>query len=511
MAYKILSTDTLDTGNKYIKVEKYAILEKDGDYFLQLKLKNISDFIITKFKIKYDIEKEYVVENQSINPGEVFFSKNLIPLENNDFKFIDIYDIKGKKTNENLQQENSISKKTSIDENNLKNYNYLRITAIFLIFFTLWPVLNMFLGYLSITKGLKYSGIGTKILYIVNILGLLGGIFLFILAHIFSKKAKQEGVYDYRGNIKEIIYTLLIILFISFIMIANEYHSQSTNNSILASSSSTKKNTTNNNTTSKNTTNNSTSSSNNGNYRQNDLTILEDLFDFEIPYIDLEYSLQDYSNELGSTSVAIVFYDATYDDYNELREKLDDSFTYDSEGHDEGFSWCYYSYTNYDIVTFFVDTPLCNDYGYEIPFILLNIYDKNLETQDEEDNTPSEGMNRLVNGTFTENDADWLYDKFGFVVPCVGTAYEIIMYPSLENELIDGIKIAFYNYNFDLAYIENFNTGDLNYYLNILDDDFIYNYKIINKTVTYYSFKYNNYEIYVSFPHEKAIEIIIFM
>ena len=109
MAYEIIEKVTLNNKeNKYIKVIKYAILEKDGNFYVQLKLKNTSEYLLKKFDIVYSSdgeEKVYHEEKIEVKPGEVFYEKKLIPIPGEDFDFIGFKGVSGKKYVEEVKEE----------------------------------------------------------------------------------------------------------------------------------------------------------------------------------------------------------------------------------------------------------------------------------------------------------------------------------------------------------------------------------------------------------------------
>ncbi len=109
MAYEIIEKVTLNNKeNKYIKVIKYAILEKDGNFYVQLKLKNTSEYLLKKFDIVYSSdgeEKVYHEEKIEVKPGEVFYEKKLISIPGEDFDFIGFKGVSGKKYVEEVKEE----------------------------------------------------------------------------------------------------------------------------------------------------------------------------------------------------------------------------------------------------------------------------------------------------------------------------------------------------------------------------------------------------------------------
>lgn len=222
MAYNIIKTKNLNpSNNKFIDALKYAILEKNGKYYLQLKLKNISKYAITKFKIIYlddGYEKEYEVSSLDIKPETIFFEKTLIELDSTDFELIDFIDIKGKKVievEENNENKKFISKeKNKNNTEKLKSFHLIRILAFILIFFSIIPTIYIFI---NINDCFSLASKQSLWLYIINLLMFVSGITLLVFSIIKSYIAKQNGEYDSSYNVKSIVHLLPICMIICII------------------------------------------------------------------------------------------------------------------------------------------------------------------------------------------------------------------------------------------------------------------------------------------------------
>ena len=90
MAYKILDKKEVNYQKSGLELVKYAILDNDGKLFLQVKIKNIDTVKIESFTIVFRAYEEtikYDIDYVSA-PGEEFYDKTLIPIEDEDFEFI---------------------------------------------------------------------------------------------------------------------------------------------------------------------------------------------------------------------------------------------------------------------------------------------------------------------------------------------------------------------------------------------------------------------------------------
>ncbi len=220
---------------------------------------------------------------------------------------------------------------------------------------------------------------------------------------------------------KKNILSLLLISLFTLVTACDNTTSNSTNNAASNSTNSSTNNTTSNSVSSTSSSNNSTSNNDdNGYFNTEDAALLNTYFDFEIPYIDLEYSIDDYTEYYGDVVITILFYDATEDDFDNYMTILNNSFTFDDVYDDGTDYWYYYSYSN-----FLID--VCYDnYSEDIPYIYLQIMDESLadDSNDEVVETP------VVNGYFNEEDSTILATYFNFTVPCAGETYEIYDYSS---------------------------------------------------------------------------------
>ena len=324
MAYNIINSNKIyNNKNKYIDAQKYAILEKDGQLYLQLKLRNKSEFTITKFTLKYINgyeEKEYHADNLNAKPNEIFFNKTLIPLELDDFEFIEITDIKGKKEKIEKESKEKYNKKIipnkvnkPVDESKLQYYSHYRIIGIMLIIFFFKPVYSLLSG--EVPGLFENAGIGTILLYIFSIIFCFGGLALFIFAAIKSFIAKDKGVYDYRYNTKNVVHTILISLVMiiagelffatteGFAPSSNTSSTSSANQSIIGNSSS----------TSSSIYNSSTYEST---YFNSDLELVSNIVGFEIPEFSSTYQVEIYSSKVGEESISILFSEVSTEQYD---------------------------------------------------------------------------------------------------------------------------------------------------------------------------------------------------
>ena len=239
MAYKIIDVVEINNeDNRYITILKYAILERNGSYYLQLKLKNKSEFLIKKMELIYlcdGEEKSYLADNLEVHPDATFMEKTLIPLDSPDFELINIINIKGKrsasaelveKKEEHVEKQQSYKEKEEkrIEKeknyNHKKNYHYMYGWSILIIAFSIMVLI----GYLS--EAVDSSGhIGNGYLYhnkvelIYNIATLVVGIGLFAWATYLTYKAKKNDYYDYSKNPKFVLHCLFILFAFIFVVI----------------------------------------------------------------------------------------------------------------------------------------------------------------------------------------------------------------------------------------------------------------------------------------------------
>lgn len=91
MGFIVIKKEECNYVTDNLELLKYAILEENGRFYLQVKIKNISDSTINSFTMVYKINGEkckYHVDYIS-NPGEEFLDKTLIEIDDDDFEFID--------------------------------------------------------------------------------------------------------------------------------------------------------------------------------------------------------------------------------------------------------------------------------------------------------------------------------------------------------------------------------------------------------------------------------------
>lgn len=226
-----------------------------------------------------------------------------------------------------------------------------------------------------------------------------------------------------------------------------------------------------------NSTNISSSSNNlNTYFNEDDAILLENYFNFKIPYINLEYTIEDYTEYYNEECVIIIFNNASNEDFINYRNIFDSTFTFDEEYDDGTNYWYCYSIDNYYL-------DLCYDnYTEEIPFIYLQIYDSALN--ENSSSTEFEGT-QTVNGYFNEEDTAYLAEYFDFNVPCVGDYYEIWDY---SYEYID--VLFYFNYTTD---------NDFNSLLEQLNNLFTYEGIEEYSSYTYYYYSNETFTIYAAY------------
>lgn len=122
MSYTLLKKEECNYVSTDLELLRYAILEESDQLYLQMKLKNISDSEINSFTIIYKVSGEkckYEV-NQKSKPGEEFFDKTLIEIEDDDFEFISFKKI-DKEINNDDYEENQFEDNQYDDNQYLEN------------------------------------------------------------------------------------------------------------------------------------------------------------------------------------------------------------------------------------------------------------------------------------------------------------------------------------------------------------------------------------------------------
>ena len=161
---------------------------------------------------------------------------------------------------------------------------------------------------------------------------------------------------------------------------------------------------------------NSTQDSNKENYFNDaDKELLEDYFGFVLPSLNLDYTLEDYSDYLGYTCVVICFDNASEDDFLAYRDMLGEKFTFVEEGEYESDYWYIYQEGNFSIETCY------DDYSESVPFIYVQVYDtSNLDDGSGDTGSDDVTVKETVNGYFDAEDSALLDSYFSFETPCVG-------------------------------------------------------------------------------------------
>ena len=181
------------------------------------------------------------------------------------------------------------------------------------------------------------------------------------------------------------------------------------------------------------------SSSTNQNEQENyftgtDKRLLDNYFDFKLPYIDENYTITDNTEQYGVIAVSIEYYDMTTRDYMDFLSYCDDNYTFDEEYNDGTDVWQCYSINGY-----FID--VCYDtYSSSSPFVYLLVYQ------------PTE--KEFVNNDFVKEDKELLEDYFAFSIPTVGTSYELYDYSDAYSAVY---VMLYYNYTTqeDFSYLLN--------------------------------------------------------
>ena len=139
MAYEIIRTKEFNNieNNEPIKLLKYAILKKDDKYYAQLKLKNDSNFAISRFEFEYKTEEGkqiYTSEKISALPGDIFFSSNIIEIPSERFAFLGFKNVYAKKQRKEEVKE-QVNERTLSDSFFSRNKDIL-ITILFIVLAT---------------------------------------------------------------------------------------------------------------------------------------------------------------------------------------------------------------------------------------------------------------------------------------------------------------------------------------------------------------------------------------
>lgn len=233
--------------------------------------------------------------------------------------------------------------------------------------------------------------------------------------------------------------------------------------------------------TSSSSNSSSSSSDENASFDSETQALFDSYFDFNVPYINLEYEIADETSTYGLPCVVIWFYDATEADFEEYLNLYAAEFTFSGETEYEGDYWYFF-----ETEDFYMDLYY-DDYSYSTSYIYVQIYDKVIADGDngdsgsgsEYDGTPT------VDGYFTESDADTLHYLLGFSVPCVGDYYEIYYY---VEDFLD--IMIYYNYT---------TMDDYNSLLTQLNSTFEYLGNEVINDVDYAIFAYEDFYLYAGY------------
>ena len=225
-------------------------------------------------------------------------------------------------------------------------------------------------------------------------------------------------------------------------------------------------------------------------FSEEDLALLNGYFNFDIPYVNLEYSLLDYTSQAGGTYVSIEFNNANTTSFEELKTKLSNAFTFDGEEDYEGVIWYCYSYED-----FLIDTCY-DDFSYDTPCIYLEICDKNLETPGEGGDYEEE-IKEAVDGYFDAEDTALLESMFNFDIPFVGDYYELYDYSDIAG------------YDYVIIYFDYVDETDFTSILNTLKASYNFDGTEDYEGLTYHMFSVGNYYIDVAFDEEYEYPYIV--
>ena len=157
MAYEIInSREFYEIENGPITLLKYNILRNGDKFYLQLKLINTSNNVITRFSFRYldgDTEQVYSSEIVNAEPGEEFFTKTLIPLSSENFDFVTFEKIFGKKETTLVKKEatTTLERKENHKKReyyqDIKNSNSKKVDVLLIIIWLLvvFLAVNIFL------------------------------------------------------------------------------------------------------------------------------------------------------------------------------------------------------------------------------------------------------------------------------------------------------------------------------------------------------------------------------
>ena len=209
--------------------------------------------------------------------------------------------------------------------------------------------------------------------------------------------------------------------------------------------------------------------------------LFDSYFDFNVPFIDLEYEIADETSTYGLPCVVIWFYDATASDFEAYLNLYAAEFDYSGETEYEGDYWYFFETDDFYMDLYY------DDYTYSTSYIYVQIYDKVIADGDtggsgsdsEFDGTPT------VDGYFNDDDSYALHYLLGFEVPCVGDYYEIYYY---VEDVLD--VMIYYNYT---------TMDDYESLVNQLSNTFEYLGNEVINDVDYAMFAYEDFYLYAGY------------
>lgn len=130
MGYVVLDKQELNYQKSGLELVRYAILDNDGQLYVQLKIKNIDEVAIESFTLVYKVYGETVKKDVEFRstPGQEFYEKNLIPIDDEDFRFITFKNVVKEEKEEDEDEEEPIRKQKSDYDEYDDDFEYRRKT-----------------------------------------------------------------------------------------------------------------------------------------------------------------------------------------------------------------------------------------------------------------------------------------------------------------------------------------------------------------------------------------------
>ena len=107
MGYVVLDKQELNYQKSGLELVRYAVLDNDGQLYVQLKIKNIDEVAIESFTLVYKVYGETFKKDVEFKstPGQEFYEKNLIPIDDEDFKFVTFKNVVKEEKEEDEEEE----------------------------------------------------------------------------------------------------------------------------------------------------------------------------------------------------------------------------------------------------------------------------------------------------------------------------------------------------------------------------------------------------------------------